>query len=306
MTARKTAGVALRMVGASFRRAPRIIRHPSQTATELSLAVLEASRPFTPGVSKLCGLPVRYTHPQSFVVQYETIFRLEVYALRPRRPDPVIFDCGANIGLASIYWLSRYPCAQITCFEPDPSIATALRGNLETAWTRFGRQSVELEPDTTTPPEVPSMTIGSTRVIEAAVWTAAGALSFHQQGAGGGYLGDGELIVPTIRLADYLEARLSATGEPIDLLKIDIEGAEVDVLMDCAPFLRSVEALFVEFHSIVGRPQRFDELIGVLARANFRLTIETEFSSRHPFIARDPHGGMDLQLNVYAYREGPS
>ena len=306
MTARSAAGSVMRIARPVGRRAPRIIRHPGSAMAELALAALEASHPFTPGVSTLTGFPVRFTHPHSFLAQYEAIFRNEAYACRPGRPDPVIFDCGANIGLASIYWLSRYPGARITCFEPDPSIAAVLRDNLEAARAHFGLERVGEKPDTTTPEHVPSTSIGSVRVVEAALWIETGSKSFTEQGAGAGHLGGGGRVVPTVRLSDYLEAHATSAGGRVDLLKVDIEGAEVDVLTDCEPWLGFVDALFVEFHSSAGRPQRFDELVGILTRAGFRLALETEFAPRHPFVAREVHEGFDLQLNVYAYREPSS
>ncbi len=55
-------------------------------------------------------------------------------------------------------------------------------------------------------------------------------------------------MVRTVRLADYL------IGDRIDLLKIDIEGAEVPVLEDCAARLDWVDRVFVEYHSFTDLP----------------------------------------------------
>jgi hypothetical protein len=45
-----------------------------------------------------------------------------------------------------------------------------------------------------------------------------------------------------VRLRDYLN------DGPIDLLKLDIEGAEAVVLADCAPALHAVRAMEIEVH----------------------------------------------------------
>jgi FkbM family methyltransferase len=306
MTVRTRTGAALRLTRATSRRASRIARHPSSAPVQLALAALEAAPPFVRGTSDLVGFPLTYTHPQSFAVQFESLFQREDYAIRSPDQAPIIFDCGANIGLATIYWLGRFPRARITCFEPDPTIAGVLRDNLLAAQRALRLPAGEPTPDAVTSDGVFSAVVGTTRVIEAAVWVEEGSLSFTEQGAGGGHLGGGALTVPTVRLADYLAAHRASSSHPIDLLKIDIEGAEVDVLLDCEPHLADVAALFVEFHSIVGRPQRLSELTGALERAGFRLAIETEFTSVHPFLALDAHAAMDMQLNIYAHRSEPT
>jgi hypothetical protein len=69
--------------------------------------------------------------------------------------------------------------------------------------------------------------------------------------------------VRTVRLRDYLD-------QPIEFLKLDIEGAEVPVLLDCSDRLEQVEHLFVEYHSFIGLPQPLDCLISILRSAGFR------------------------------------
>jgi hypothetical protein len=135
--------------------------------SEQELARLESSTPFEAGMTDILGFPVRYTHPQSMAVQFRAIFGDQVYRFRASRPDPVILDCGANIGMASLYWKRDYPEARITAFEPDPAIADVLRWNLRSAAAE------------------------GVTVVGAAVWNSATSLRFIQQGAGGGRLGEG-------------------------------------------------------------------------------------------------------------------
>lgn len=83
---------------------------------------------------------------------------------------------------------------------------------------------------------------------------------------------------------------------------MDIEGAEVDVLMHCVNDLSNVSHLFIEHHSYANQPQRFNELANVLTDAGFRYQIQTQFTPKKPLCKRDLQLGMDLQLNVFAYR----
>jgi hypothetical protein len=103
--------------------------------------------------------------------------------------------------------------------------------------------------------------------------------------------------IPTIRLKDYLTT-------PVDFLKIDIEGAEWEVLEDCAGQLQQVENLFVEYHSAPGKKQYLPELLAVLERAGFRLYIKEAWNNRPvPFVPLHYRPFWDLQLNIYAYRK---
>ena len=216
--------------------------------------------------------------PVSFLEQYEAIFERELYRFVPRRENPAILDCGANIGLLSIYWKQRHPGARIIAFEPDPELVEVLGANLAAT----GNQDVE--------------------VVPRAVWTDESELDFWAEGTDGGRLlwdaADSRAPncrVGTVRLRDWL------TG-PTDMLKLDIEGAEVDVLLDCADRLDTVDHVFVEYHSFHAREQRLDELLQALRRAGFRIQILPEVASRQPFVSRPEHLGMDLQLNIFGYR----
>lgn len=238
---------------------------------EIELGRLNRLTPFTPGVTNLLGFPVTYTHPQSIVAQFRSIFRQQEYCFTAANDEPRIIDCGANIGLAVLYWKSKFPKAHVIAFEPDPELARVLRSNLTSA------------------------NVSDVTVEEKAVWVSDGSLKFIQQGAGGGRLGDGAITVATVRLRDFLD-------QDVDFLKIDIEGAEVDVLSDCRGSLDRVKNLFVEYHSFGDRPQRMEELVGVLSGAGFRIAVQTERTIETPFLYRKLDDDMDLQLNISAYR----
>src|ERR1700693_4874079 len=56
-----------------------------------------------------------------FVCLFEEIFIRQDYIFVSRRPDPLIIDCGSNIGMSILYFKRRYPKARIIGFEPDPA-----------------------------------------------------------------------------------------------------------------------------------------------------------------------------------------
>ena len=184
-------------------------------------------------------------------------------AFETGNPAPRILDCGANVGLASLFFKRRYPSARITAFEADPAIAALLAHNLRAN----GAADVE--------------------VVAAAVWTGAGEISFQTDGADagavaslGGARGGAAVRVPTIRLADRL------AGERIDLLKLDIEGAESVVLPDCAGVLENVNAILLEVHEFDPDHRRCPDLLQLLGRNGFAYAV----THVTPLPGRTPHG----------------
>jgi len=189
-------------------------------------------------------------------------------------------DCGANIGLATLYWKKRYPRAEVVAVEADPAIYAYLVDNL----ARSGVTGV--------------------RALNQAVWHSAGELVFASQGADGGRLiGDASATsARTIRVPAVPLHELLGDG-PVDLLKMDIEGAECDVLAGQDAALARVKRVFVEYHSYVKNPQRLDELLALFRRSGFRVQIHPELISPRPFVTRPDDDGMDHRLNIYAWRE---
>jgi FkbM family methyltransferase len=185
-------------------------------------------------------------------------------------------DAGANIGLAPLYWKLHGPEFRYVGFEPDPLAAATCRANLQ-AW---GCPGV---------------------VHEVALAAHAGKARFRRDRADAGALalagaGTDTIEVTTVRLADFIT-------EPVDLLKIDIEGAEAEVLADIEPQLGQVRNLFVEVHSRRGEPQNWGELITRLQRAGFRCYLRPLSAHGRPFLeVSSDSAGFDDQFNVFAVR----
>lgn len=215
----------------------------------------------------------------SFVSMYVDIFINEAYGFKAENSHPLIIDCGANIGLSVLYFKTLYQDAIIEAFEPDENIFDVLKSNCAT----FDLKNVTL--------------------INKGVWINDKGVAFSPDGADGGkiehhILKDDSPKIKTVRLKELLEAR-----KKIDLLKIDIEAAEVDVLHDCKDSLSCVDLLFVEYHSLADGEQKLDELLTILKNAGFRWYINSlGRSPKNYFLYRGQRSGFDLQLNIYARR----
>jgi FkbM family methyltransferase len=208
---------------------------------------------------------------------YREIMAESAYMFRCEGKSPLIIDCGSNIGLSVIYFKHLYPDARILAFEPDPQIFEVLRRNI----AAYGFEGVELR--------------------NSAVWIGTGLLGFRADGAVGGRLcptgrGPADTQVQAERLYNYLDRK-------VDLLKLDIEGAELEVLQDCRDRLLNVERLFVEYHGKPDVPQQLESLLGILRLAGFRYHMKDANPVAHPFLAEERGKLYDLQLNIYAYRD---
>jgi FkbM family methyltransferase len=205
------------------------------------------------------------------------LFDLEIYKFNSKNEEPYIIDCGANIGLSIIYFKQLFPNAEIIAFEPDDKVFKALKYNIE------------------------AFNFSNVKLIKKACWNEETILKFYSEGADGGRVAmsfDTKQIieVETIRLRKFLDRK-------VDFLKIDIEGAEVQVLTDCEEFLGNVENLFVEYHSYIGIEQTLDKLLKILKKSGFRYSIQQHgIVSQNPFINIQNQDKMDILLNISAYR----
>jgi len=222
------------------------------------------------------GLHLSVPDAASFLSAYKEIFVEEIYAFPFEGDQPVILDLGANIGLSVFFFKKLYPNARIIAFEADPKIFSYLRENM----IRNSLADVVL--------------------VNKAAWNSETKLQFCSEGADGGRVSsatDGNLIeVDAVDMAQYLE------GEKIDVLKIDIEGAEEFVLPACKKYLPNIGRIFVEYHSRVDRTQCLDQMLNILSDAGFRLHVHSILSSPSPFTEIRPVAGFDLQLNIFGWR----
>lgn len=62
---------------------------------------------------------------------FSEIFVRNEYFFYTQESRPIIFDCGANCGFATIYFKWLYPQAEIIAFEPDPVTFSVLQHTIE-------------------------------------------------------------------------------------------------------------------------------------------------------------------------------
>lgn len=219
--------------------------------------------------------PMHIADGVSFFASYHEIIVDEIYRFQSDSTVPRIVDCGAHCGLSIVYFKRLFPAAHITAVEADPYIFALLQHNIR------------------------QRKIRDVTLINKALAIQPGKITFHREGADAGRIHElagaiEVLTVPAITLDELLTER-------VELLKIDIEGAESDVICGSSR-LHMVDQMMVEYHSFADTPQSLHRLLTKLSESGFRYQLQTQFCPRQPLVDSECHLGMDLQLNIFAKR----
>lgn len=163
------------------------------------------------------------------VAAFVQVFVKNEYDFDVVSPPRVIVDAGANIGLAAIYFANKYPQAKIIAIEPEESNFAMLRKNAA---------------------PYPNIV-----AVQAALWGSNEEIDLVDPGRGKwGFMtragpGSGP-VAACHKVPGMTVDRIMADHglERIDILKIDIEGAEREVFRDSSSWIGKVDALIVELH----------------------------------------------------------
>jgi FkbM family methyltransferase len=188
------------------------------------------------------------------VLTFDEVLVEQVYksVLPYLRECAYVVDLGANIGLTSLYFASCYAGCKLIAVEPNPSTYDVLCANLS-ALVKAGR----------------------CKTLRAAIWGSETVLVADEpknpehysafatrQASGPAPVGDEISGMPLPQIM------AQAGFERIDLLKVDVEGAEVELFKGDLEWLRSVECIAIEFHEGSREAIGFDD---IMAHYGFRI-----------------------------------
>lgn len=181
---------------------------------------------------------------------HREVFLNEDYDLPLGTDAPCIIDCGANIGIATAFFKLRHPGARVLAFEPDPSAFGFLTRNTACFGDSVTRRNVAL---------------GDSDGPTARFYSQPGNLVLGSVREERGGAADA-IDVPAERLSR------SIVG-PVDLVKMDVEGAEADILEDLVrtKAVLSVRHLLIEYHHNLDRTLnvRFRDLLSAVEALGF-------------------------------------
>ena len=181
---------------------------------------------------KFNDFTVYHNNEESAKQTLQEIFGNGHYQFETTKKDPLIIDAGSNIGVATLFFKMHYPAAKIICFEPDPNAFAVLKFNIA------------------------ANQLKDVTVINAALSKTEGFVDFYGQihgknpDARGNSIIDAwgeqrtinqKIRVRSLKLSSYIHSA-------IDFLKLDIEGAEEQVLQELGSKLKLIKAMSIEFH----------------------------------------------------------
>jgi len=276
-----TLGNAVWVARAERRRAlPLLATYARLKAGELAAA---SRRDAGPRRGTVLGMPVLFHDHYWLLEMYEDIFLRRQYEFASESPAPAIVDAGSNIGLAILFFKRLFPRATVVGFEPDPDTFELLTRNVEA--NRLEGVQIRNE----------ALYDGR---AELDLFGDASAPGSPQMTTSGDRLSGAPKRVPATRLSEHVT-------EPVDFLKVDIEGAERVVLdeLERAGKLPLIRRMAIEYHLHMKAGE--DGLAGMLAtleRGGFGYQLEARLGG-----APGLQAGQFQNVLVHAYRKaGPS
>lgn len=228
-------------------------------------------------MANIVGFEVRFLDYGLLSYLFTEIFVRNEYYFVAGNDSPYIIDCGSNIGMSIFYFKMLYPNSRIVAFEPEEETYACLEENVK------------------------HNLLKSVATHKAALSNKEGTIEFY-------YDQDklGSLCMSTIqeripKQRQTVEAALLSKhiDEEVDFLKIDIEGAELEVIEELsnARKLSYVKQMVIEYHHhIVRESDVFSRMLRLLEDAGFEYQIESH--------VRRPLKREQFQdILVYAHRK---
>lgn len=179
--------------------------------------------------SPLSRTPLVLRRDTSDRAVFQQVFEYGNHAIELGLTPSTIVDCGAYTGLSPVYFANRYPHATIIAIEPESANFQLCLRNSEAY------------------PQI--------KHVQAALWNENRELSLlDPRHAAYGYrvgaTGEETAYQKLESVAGITAQKLMADWhlEQIDLLKVDIEGAEVEMFADAPCWIERVGVLIIELH----------------------------------------------------------
>lgn len=188
---------------------------------------------------KICNQTFPFHMRRSDIFTIAEILYEKQYELETALPKmPIIIDAGANIGVSCVWFLANNPGATLIAFEPAPDNFAFLKLNI-------GH-------------------IEGVSLHQEAIGEHTGTVDLHLATHGAVHsivdvdVGSTTVAVPMDTLKNRLD---SHSIDHVDLLKLDVEGSEMDVILGLGNKLNSVDTVVGEVHEHLIDTKEFYSLL---------------------------------------------
>jgi len=209
--------------------------------------------------SKVHNYKVGYTNKEEFNLLKDEIFNKEIYNIETSSSEPIIFDIGAHIGLATLYFKMKHPDSKVFAFEPNPNIFPILEENII------------------------CNDLKNVALFNLGVANSEGIQDFYIDSSGNDCFSTGSYIPnawngkqKTLNIKVKTEKLSKYISQSIDILKIDVEGSENEIIRDLCEQkkLQLIKNIIIEFHPIEGR--KYKRFVDILEGNGFEVTIRKD------------------------------
>ncbi|HEC43288.1 MAG TPA: FkbM family methyltransferase [Bacteroides sp.] len=209
---------------------------------------------------KIFGYKVSAYSYRSFRILFREVFLDHEYHFISENHKPYIIDCGANIGMAVIYFKMLYPDSHIIAFEPSPHAFKMLEKN------------------------VTQNNLKNVTIVNSALSDHEGKMSFYMDQSKDSLSsslnpergGSDEVSVNVEKLSSYISDR------NFDLIKIDVEGGEWGIVEDLiqSKMIKNTKKYLVEYHHRI-RPSsnRFAKFLQYFEENGFTYNLKTRYNN---------------------------
>ena len=228
---------------------------------------------------RVCGFDVHFCSWSLLKMLFKDVFVSNEYFFTSDTQRPVILDCGSNIGMSVLYFKFLYPDARITAFEPDSDACACLQKNVATNELRdvdvhqkaVARHSGPI--DFFDDPALPGSPVMSTLADRG---------------------GPRRRVIDGVALSGFIP-------ESVDMLKLDVEGAEIGVLQDLSESdsLLRIRRMVIEYHHHVSPgDDSLAAALAILEAAGFTYHIGARIPHRG-----DPDTFQDILISAYRQQQ---
>ncbi|PKV75068.1 FkbM family methyltransferase [Pontibacter ramchanderi] len=210
---------------------------------------------------------------------YTDIFIKQVYRFESGTERPFIVDCGANIGMSVLYFKQLYPDGEVWAFEANPDAFALLQRNVE------------------------ANKLKGIRLFNLVLSDTEGEVDFYIPAATAGLNGS---LNPAIakgtkqRLQACRLSGLLPENKQIDFVKVDIEGAEFQLLTELRESgrLPDIKQLVVELHaSSKDMHQKYDSLLRIFGEAYQHEAAGDLYTLDFPHLVKFTRKDLTIRLN---------
>ncbi|WP_303317392.1 FkbM family methyltransferase [Flavivirga abyssicola] len=196
--------------------------------------------------------PVLLRNNTSDIGVFYQVFLAKSYNLNYYIDPKIIIDCGANIGLSSVFFKNKFPDAKIIAIEPEQSNFELLEKNTKNYNNVF--------------------------CINSGIWNKSTNLKIKSNSANWDFTVEevdykNEDTIPAISIKNIMD---DYDIKQIDILKIDIEGSEKELFEeDYEYWMQRTKVLIIELHDGL-REGASKSFFSAISKFNFRMTKKDE------------------------------